>query len=231
MKLKKALVALVCAIALVTATFLGTMAYFTSQDSVTNTFTVGKVEIKLDEKNVDNDKYTVGEQDVTPERDKANEYHLLPGQEYEKDPTVTVLADSEESYIRMVMTLNKQQKLDDIFARINAAKPAGEAPLTILNVFKGYDSTNWEMVKETKSADGETRTYEFRYKETVSTRATDTASAADKALEPLFTHLVVPNEFTNEDMAAIADFKVDVVAHAIQKAGFANAEAAWAAWN
>ena len=49
----KALLVLACAGCLVIGTVFGTMAYLTSTKSVTNTFTVGDVEIKLDEAVVD----------------------------------------------------------------------------------------------------------------------------------------------------------------------------------
>lgn len=89
---KKILVACLC-VALAVLTIAGTtLAYLTSQDKVTNTFTVGNVAITLDEKDVD---------DSTPnaERDKANAYHLMPGGSYVKDPTVHVDPVSEDSWI------------------------------------------------------------------------------------------------------------------------------------
>ena len=48
----KALTLSLCAVLLVVTTVFATMAYLTSQDSVNNTFTVGKVEITLDEAQV-----------------------------------------------------------------------------------------------------------------------------------------------------------------------------------
>lgn len=92
-KTSKALLLSLCAVLLVTASVLGTMAYLTSQDQVVNTFTVGNVAITLDEKNVDNS--TPGEND----RDKANAYKLMPGHNYEKDPIVHVDANSEDCYL------------------------------------------------------------------------------------------------------------------------------------
>ena len=84
-----------CAVLLVTASVLGTMAYLTSTDKVVNTFTVGKVAITLDEAKVNPDGTA-----VTPaERVKQNAYHLLPGHGYTKDPTVHVQANSEDSFI------------------------------------------------------------------------------------------------------------------------------------
>ena len=92
---KKALLALTCAIMLVVASVMGTMAYLTdTTETVTNTFTVGKVSITLDEAPVDADgKETTGVRVI------ENEYHLLPGHDYDKDPTVHVAANSENAWI------------------------------------------------------------------------------------------------------------------------------------
>ena len=88
----KALLLTLCAVLLVTASVLGTMAYLTSTDEVKNTFTVGSVAITLDETDVD---------DSTPnaERDQANSYKLMPGHSYTKDPIVHVASTSEDCYL------------------------------------------------------------------------------------------------------------------------------------
>lgn len=92
---KKVFVTVLCAAALVVASVLGTMAYLTSQtETVTNTFTVGNVEITLDETDVT----PMGVKD-TDARVKGNEYKLIPGHTYIKDPTVHVDTDSEESWL------------------------------------------------------------------------------------------------------------------------------------
>lgn len=91
----KALLMTLCAVLLVAASVLGTMAYLTSQDSVKNTFSIGKINITLDEKAVD---VNGDELANTPRRD-ANEYKLMPGHTYIKDPTVHVTANSEDSWI------------------------------------------------------------------------------------------------------------------------------------
>ena len=84
---KKILVACLC-VALAVLTIAGTtLAYLTSQDTVTNTFTVGNVEIKLDEAKANTDGTLV----EGANRVKANSYKLIPGHTYTKDPMVTVL--------------------------------------------------------------------------------------------------------------------------------------------
>lgn len=207
----KALLLTLCAVLLVAATIFGTMAYLTSTDTVTNTFTVGKVNIKLDEAKANPDGTLV----EGAERVKANEYKLLPGHTYNKDPMVTVLSGSESSYVKMTVTFSKADELDAIFA------PDG-ANLT--SIFNGYDAANWIAKGNTKDATANTRTYEFWYKEAVA------APTADVALDALFDSITVPGEITNEQLATIEGMTITVNAYAIQADGFTDAAAAWAAF-
>ena len=207
----KALLLALCAVLLVTVTVFGTMAYLTSTDEVTNTFTVGKVAIKLDEAKANTDGTLVAGAD----RVKANSYKLLPGHTYNKDPMVTVLKGSESSYVKMTVTFTKAAELDAIF------DPNG-ADMT--SIFNGYDSTNWIAKGNTEDTAKNTRTYEFWYKEAVG------APDADVALDALFDSITVPGSITNEQLATIEGMTITVNAYAIQADSFANAEAAWAAY-
>lgn len=209
MKKFKALLVVACALLLVAASVFGTMAYLTSTDTVTNTFTVGKVNIKLDEAKANTDGSLVEGAD----RVKANSYKLLPGHTYNKDPMVTVLSGSESSYVKMTVTFSKANELDAIFA------PNG-ANLT--NIFNGYDAANWIAKGNTKDTTANTRTYEFWYKEAVG------APEGNVALDALFDSITVPGEITAEQLATIEGMTITVNAYAIQADGFANANAAWA---
>lgn len=211
---KKAMLMTLCAIILVVATVFGTMAYLTSTDTVENTFTVGNVAIKLDEAKVGTDGKALTGADAT--RVKENSYKLLPGHVYDKDPTVTVLANSEESYVKMTVTFNKANELDAIFA------PGGA---DLISIFGGYDASTWIAKGNTKDAANNTRTYEFWYKETVS------AGAADVALDALFDTITVPGTITKEQLATIEGLTITVNAYAIQADGFTTADLAWAAFN
>lgn len=100
----KALVLALCAVLLVVTTVFVTMAFLTSEDSVQNTFTVGEVTISLDELDVDEDDLLTDNKEytkdgITTTRDKANEYKLIPGKTYTKDPTIHVGAKSEPCYL------------------------------------------------------------------------------------------------------------------------------------
>lgn len=130
-KKTKALMLVLCAVLLVTASVLGTMAYLTSTEKVVNTFTVGKVAITLDEAKVDPDGTA-----VTPaERVKGNAYHLLPGHTYTKDPTVHVQANSEDSFI---------------FVKVENGIASYEAGTTIAAQIA---ANGWQPLKDDKNVD------------------------------------------------------------------------------
>ena len=79
----KALLLALCAVLLVAVSVLGTMAYLTSKTQViTNTFTVGDINIELTE--------------TKPESKQAK---IIPGVDIEKDPKVTVKANSEARWL------------------------------------------------------------------------------------------------------------------------------------
>ena len=93
---KKVILLAVCALLLVVATVLGTLAYFTSEDNVLNTFTVGQISITLDEGKLSSDGKTI---DKSAGRVKKNAYNVVPGRTYEKDPTLHVDASSENAWL------------------------------------------------------------------------------------------------------------------------------------
>jgi len=102
--MKKKTIALLLVLMLVFGvTCGGTIAYLTSTtDTITNTFTVGKVTITLDE--IEVDEYGVAAEGAVriPNKDSkktGNEYKLIPGHTYTKDPTIHVDADSEKCWL------------------------------------------------------------------------------------------------------------------------------------
>ena len=102
---KKALLLALCAVLLVVSTVFATLAYLTTEVKVVkNTFTVGEIEIILDEAKVT--EYGVVEGTT---RVIENTYKLMPGHEYTKDPTIHVAKGSEECYLFVKIT-------DDIVA-------------------------------------------------------------------------------------------------------------------
>ena len=234
----KALLLTLCAVLLIAASVLGTMAYLTSTDTVTNTFTIGKVEIKLDEAKVNADGIPVEGAD----RVKANSYKLMPGTTYTKDPTVTVKAGSEESYVRMKVTFNNAKEIialctDPKFADDGPTGVENAFPLIRMVKFVEANAAKWdgiipdnmvetgEMLADAKyfayDKTADTLTYIFYYRETV------TATTADVVLPVLFNSITVPEWVTGEQLAQLEGFKITVVAEAIQAGSFADADDAW----
>ena len=237
----KALLLTLCAVLLVAASVLGTMAYLTSTDTVTNTFTVGKVEIKLDEAKVTADGIPV----ESAARVTENSYKLMPGNTYTKDPTVTVKAGSEASYVRMKVTFNNATK---IIALCTDPEFAGDGPTGVENAyplirmvkFVEANAAKWDGIIPDNMVDTEdmlgnakyfaydktadTLTYYFYYNETVG------APNGDVKLPVLFNNITVPEWATGEQLAKLNNFQITVVAEAIQAGSFANAGAAWAAF-
>lgn len=211
MKRSKVLLLALCAVCLVAVSVLGTLAYLTDSENVVNTFTVGNVDIKLDETDVDETGTPIEGNDRVME----NEYHLVPGGKYVKDPTVTVIKGSEESYIRMLVTIS------DI-ADLKAALGENFLPQ---NYVEGWDSNIWSCVNIKDNGD-DTVTYEFRYHKTVNAYKAD----EDIVLEALFTKINVPGELSGEELKTIQEMKITVIGNAIQKAGFETADAAWTAF-
>lgn len=229
----KALLLTLCAVLLIAASVLGTMAYLTSTDTVTNTFTVGKVEIKLDETDVTN---------PNGPRVKANSYKLMPGTTYTKDPTVTVKAGSEESYVRMKVTFNNATKIialctDPEYADSGPTGVENAFPLIRMVKFVEANAAKWDgiipdnmvdtedMLADTKyfayDKTADTLTYIFYYRETVG------APDGDVKLPVLFNSITVPEWATGEQLAKLEGFEINVVAEAIQAGSFAGADDAW----
>ncbi len=214
MKKFKALLVVACALLLVAASVFGTMAYLTSTDTVTNTFTVGKVKITLDEAKVISDGTPV----ANAERVKANEYKLLPGHTYTKDPTVTVEEGSEESYVRMKVEVKNIDQLKAVFT--DASYYGANGVFLLQKLVGGWDNTKWASVGYEQSKDGKTGTYEFRYYQ----------KTGPATLEPLFTTITIPGSVDAAGLEKLGNVKINITGEAIQADGFTNANAAWAAF-
>lgn len=247
----KALLMSLCAVLLVAASVLGTMAYLTDSKDVKNTFTVGNVTITLDEAKVDGNGNAINKQGkrvtnlADAERVPGNAYKLLPGHTYVKDPTVTVLAPSVESYVRMKVTFNKASALiamctDPEFAEDGPTGVENAFPLIRMVKFVEANAAKWDgIIPDNMEETGDmlasnkyfvadktnnTLTYYFYYKETVE------APTADVKLATLFDSIKVPEWATGDQLKALQGFEINVVAEAIQADGFENADAAWSAF-
>lgn len=200
MKKSKAILMALCAVLLVAASVMGTLAYLTSTDSVTNTFTVGKVEITLDEADVNADGTPVQGAD----RVDANEYHLLPGHTYAKDPIVHVDADSEDCYL-FVKVVNEIAAIEE--------KGTTEAPATT-TVAAQMAAKGW------KAVDGQTGVYVY-------TNKTENPVAVEGGANvTVFEKFVIDDNVNNTTLAGYNNKTITVTAYAVQADGFETKTAA-----
>lgn len=221
----KALLMACCAVLLVFASVLGTLAYLTdTTEQVTNTFTVGKVDIKLTEANVNTDGVAIDGRNETGMTDVK----LIPGRTIDKDPTVSVKKGSENCYVRMLVTVDGLEALKAAFPQQKYADwYLTDGTFLLQNLVMDSQNastwnTQWECIKVTNN------TYEFRYADIVDTDDfSDTDNDEFVELPALFKNVTVPGAMTNEEYANLQDVKIIIEAHAIQSEGFADANAAW----
>lgn len=214
---KKVLSTILFAMLIASVSIGGTLAYLTSTTkTVKNTFTVGNVEIKLDEAKVstktDVDTGKVTWEASTTRTEEGNTYSgIYPGAELPKDPTVTNTGSSS-AYVRVKVTVDNW----DVW------KKTGITDLS--KVFTVDENWPWTLESSQESNDGKSVTYTYRYNNIL---------LAGKDTGALFTKVTIPSDITSELMAQFADAGIgmSIIAEAIQVDGFANADAAWTAFD
>jgi len=190
---KKKLLTMVLALVLIGAVGVGaTLAYFTDNDSATNVVTMGHVDIELKE---DAWKY-----------DKDGISGVTPGQVIPKDPTITLVGDSLDAYVRIKLEVTG-------FEGLNNAETYKEDVLKDLVLGEGW----------TKVGDY------FYYGPKLTGDDPLTEDVAENATTALFESVTIPYEWTND--VANATFNILVSAEAIQadnlEDGFRNADGSW----
>lgn len=228
-KMKKALLSTAGAALLVGTSVFGTMAYLTSTQSVTNTFTVGKVAITLDEADVDlMGRVPDGQVLADLSRVQTNAYKLIPGSTYIKDPTIHVDADSEDCYLFVkvsngISDIEASDTLEDTIAtqmdKIGWDPVAGYA-----GVYYYADSTGTAIVD---NAGDNVKVFEH-FTITPDNIENSPANPSDR----------VPGKFYIEDYITETDASgnpvndatiIEVTAYGVQKEGFDSPLEAWVA--
>ncbi|MBR6097528.1 SipW-dependent-type signal peptide-containing protein [Candidatus Saccharibacteria bacterium] len=207
----------------------GTMAYFTDTTSaVKNTFTVGSVDITLDETEIDptTNKFKEGAGRVS-----ANTYEsVMPGTVVDKDPTVTNVGKSD-AYVRVKMTFPGnsywQQDMNDAMALFSGVEddvddytfPTSVTADKLNKVFLGFDASKWDAAQTKYSMFGPNG-FQFEYEWTFTYKGT---------LAPEETATLFDGVKIADSIERITDFDIELIAEAVQADGFDTAEAAFAA--
>ena len=245
-KTRKVLAVVLAFVLTVSLSVAGTIAYLADTDSARNTFTTGNVKIDLTEAEVkpddkgnlieDTSKPRFDLNDVQDDIEDIKSYgKIYPGQTNFKDPTIELLAGSENAYLGAVVTVNvgkdanKQGidvedilgcgwkdmlKTDTILDGGFAATkvPAVEDhPLHLHNDLPVYGNADYSVYQVPNKAEGEYKFYFF---------IEPVKKAGDKVV--LFNTVKIPATWGNEQMAKLANLSITVDAYAVQAHGFAD---------
>ncbi|MBO5449603.1 MAG: hypothetical protein J5994_09770 [Ruminococcus sp.] len=227
----------------------GTMAFLTDSEQVTNHFSLGDLDITIDEPGWEDDTHENPDDPDGPDEPGDGE-DLVPGDTKDKDPTVTAVEGN--SYMRVVMTIKDRDsgevitdtdRLDLILQTIRYAESDAivEGTPYALADLATYNTVNSKFVKDTeRSSDG---VYYYNYD--------GIFNKDDTAV--LFTDIVIPTDwnqtelntlrgiyYTDADGNEVAadaegatktyhNYMIEIQAQAIQSDNFADAAAAFEA--
>lgn len=229
---KKSIVLVATALMLMASLIVGgTLAYFTDTDENENVFTMGNVDIVLDEAPVERveDEWIANDQ---ADRVKENTYEdIFPGAVLPKDPIV----HNEGSYgafVRVKVTVVNGMTMlpmyaeddtltdslyDDCFMEMVGALGEG------WKITDGIDAA--EAMEKVMNGDTDA-TFVITYADELAAEADTTA---------VFNEISIPGNWTQEDMRLVSiqdtGFEINVFAEAIQADGFAGVDAAFEAFD
>ena len=223
MTTKKKLIALaLCAVLLVATILSGTVAYFTDEKGVQNTFTSGNVAIKLDESEATVDAYSnrVTVDKNTRVSSNQNYGTLYPAQSFTKDPKITNVS-TEAAYVAAKVTVTDGE--GDLTKYMPNTKDGIDIEVLLSGcLLKEYDvildktliaseveDKGYAIYQEADKANGKYVFY-FFVKEALAKDGTVT----------LFDTFGVPATWDNDEMAQLRELKIDVKAYAVQTFGF-----------
>lgn len=240
---KKILAIVLCVAMLAIAVVGGTMAYFTDTHQQTNTFTAGKVNITLDEKELakDDDGNLLfdedGELTYTNNRTETNQtYKLFPAMEVTKDPTITLSSESEDAYLAAIVTVKipnsdltvmRNEKMQLIhpdshaMLMVGALLKGGVVDTAVtLNVNHPLYGLNGMAVY----TNDDYSVYQIPdpNNETWTIYMFFEGAKSASASVTLFDTIIVPDTWDNAEMATVNDMTIDVAAYAVQANGFDN---------
>ena len=205
----------------------GTLAYFTDTDTQTNTFTMGKVGLKLDETEVIPDENGIYQhpEETEEEEGRTEEdqtYLVFPGDTVLKDPTIWIDEDSQECWVaaKITVTGNLTKLLGNSIGNLDIHKDglitggvAGQTAGAYETWHDMYCFNNGEAyITQSKTAENTwVITIYFQ----------DTYVANDNIV--LFENVNVPAYWDNDEAALFNNAKIQIDAFAVQANNFTDA--------
>ena len=227
--MKKKIAVAVSLLLVVALSIGGTIAWLTDSETVTNTFTIGNVDI------------TLKETDAQGNKVNAQSFKFVPGVTMAKDPTVTVEAGSEACYVfvkvdevignddnKVVITSagqNDEKSFSDYFTyaiRVGEWTRGDDIKIPQNVYYREYNATD--------GADEDTESDAATYYILTAGAPTDATANGDNGV------ITVKDTVTKEMVDALnkSDYKtpqLTFTAYAIQKEGTGTAAEAWAKLN
>ncbi|MCH5325407.1 MAG: hypothetical protein J1E39_09335 [Eubacterium sp.] len=207
----------------------GTLAFLTDTEQITNNFSVGDLDITIDEPQWDDDGDGDGDadnEDDDDDEDNGDGRNLVPGDTREKDPTIHAVKG--DSYMRAVVQIKDMdgeiitdtERLDLILftIRYDAARDEiNEGTGYTIEQVKDYPRVNPDFTLDTvRSSDGQ---YFYNYSKIFH----------EGESVVLFTDIVIPCEWTQEELDILGEYQIVIQAQAIQSANFTDSAAAFTA--
>lgn len=192
------------AICLVAILSLGTLAWFSDDDALTNKFYIAE-STDLTEDSI----FSVDVTEVGDGEDDGLEYQdVHPGDELDKETKVTNTSDDGyDQYIRVTITIEDRAIWEEMITEAGL----DFADFEIRDIFVGFDSAKWDLEKSTLTYPGDTIQYVIYYKDIVA--AGQTIDVFDAVAVPTFMTREHAAKFNN---SANHGFNIDVKAEAVQ---------------
>ena len=210
---KKKIVSLCLAAVLVVMAIAGaTVAYFTDTKTAENTFTMGNVQIKLDETNVN---------DPEGARVTSNEYNVYPGAVVTKDPIVHNTGKNG-AYIRATVNVSDWMNLVGAYYPDFKETFPNDGYKAALNLLVGTLGKGWSVVGVEAGDVFTIGQFDAKF-----ILKYDGVLAAGADTTAMFQTVTIPAGIDNANADSFDEVKV--VAQAIQADGFDTWEAAFAA--
>lgn len=205
--MKKKLVAMLTCVAMLAITVGGTLAYFTDKDAETNTFTIGNVNIHIDEMMEDEngDWVNYEEQHLTPIDYSKTTFNKL---------VETVNDGSEPAYIRTFVTCP-----NDMYDYLGLGFNKQDAVLENGEGKNMYSLTKWSDVGTFIINDEKTSVFLCEYSGVVG------VGESVLSLTKVWLYDTVTNEIAEKFDLSNGAFKVEVASQAIQSANLSYEEA------
>ncbi len=212
---KRKIIIVALSVCLIAILSLGTLAWFTAEESVTNNFYVGDTDTEADEVfGIDlwENRDTNGDGDYNEAEDAEKAEGLiyesiLPGEVLSKEPHLENTGIHPQ-YVRAIVTVTEA----DILKVAMIPKDSEVSVWDEVDLFLPGTSDKWELAHKYYT-NKDTFVFVYYYKEVLE---------AGAVTEQLFDAVVIPTELTKEQAAEMDNFTINILGQAIQSEHLAD---------